>query len=213
MITFVQMKKISILTLILLFVSCTGQKTEQNKTKNKMEKTVVFGGGCFWCIEGAFEMLKGVNKVESGYAGGKTKNPTYQQICSGETGHAEVVKISYNEQVISYEQLMEVFFFLHDPTQLNRQGNDIGTQYRSVIFYQSDTEKQKAQKCLLEAEKLGIWKGDFVTEISPLDKFWKAEDYHQNYFQNNPNQPYCSAVVAPKIAKFRKHFSQKGMIK
>lgn len=211
------MKKIVLLFLLTLF-ACKGQKKDKVMETNNnidMEKQefVVFGGGCFWCIEGAFDMLKGVYSAESGYAGGHTKNPTYKEVCEGNTGHAEVVKITYNPSVISYEQLMEVFFFLHDPTQLNRQGNDIGAQYRSVIFYQNDEEKEKAEKALKLSEESGIWKGKYVTEITPLDTFWKAEEYHQGYYEANPDQPYCSAVVGPKIAKFRKHFSEKGLIK
>lgn len=212
------MNKFVLLLLLVLF-SCKGQEKEQvmqskNEIKNmdKLE-SVVFGGGCFWCIEGAFDMLKGVESAESGYAGGHTKNPTYKEVCEGTTGHAEVVKITYDPSVISYDQLMEVFFFLHDPTQLNRQGNDIGTQYRSAIFYQSPEEKNNAEKALKLSQESGLWNGKYVTEITPLDTFWKAEEYHQGYYEANPNQPYCSAVVGPKIAKFRKHFSEKGMIK
>lgn len=207
---------IVILIAILFLIACKGQNKEiNNKENQKMEniKSVVFGGGCFWCIEGAFDMLKGVEKAESGYAGGHIENPTYKEVCEGNTGHAEVVKITYNSTIISYEELMDVFFFLHDPTQLNRQGNDVGTQYRSVIFYQNEIEKTKAEKALEISENSGLWKGKYVTEILPLNQFWKAEDYHQGYFQDNPNQPYCSAVVAPKIAKFRKYFSEKEILK
>ena len=176
-------------------------------------ETLVFGGGCFWCVESSFDMLKGVEKAVSGYAGGASKNPTYEEVSTGNSGHAEVVEISYDPQIISYEQLMEVFFFLHDPTQLNRQGNDVGTQYRSVIFYKNDAEKTKAEAAIKTSEATGKWSGNYVTEITKLDTFWTAESYHQGYYEANPNQPYCSAVVGPKIAKFKKHFGEMGWLK
>lgn len=174
---------------------------------------ITFGGGCFWCVEGAFEYLKGVESVVSGYSGGHKANPTYEEVCTGETGHAEVVQIAYDPHIISYEQLMEVFFFLHDPTQLNRQGNDIGTQYRSIIFYQDEAEKQKAENAIKTSEASGKWKGKYVTQLVKFEKFWPAEQYHQGYYEANPNQPYCSAVVGPKIAKFKDHFGKLGMLK
>lgn len=183
-----------------------------NLDKNNLE-TLTFGGGCFWCVESCFDMLKGVDAAISGYAGGHTQNPTYEEVCSGNTGHAEVVQISYDPKIITYEQLMDVFFFLHDPTQLNRQGNDVGTQYRSVIFYKSEAEKQKAEASIQKSEASGQWPGKYVTEVAPLDKFWPAEQYHQGYYEANPTQPYCSAVVGPKIAKFKKHFGPLGMLK
>jgi peptide-methionine (S)-S-oxide reductase len=214
------MQKYFTLLLTLLLFSCNGQESNNNSKplsnkkmdKNKME-TLVFGGGCFWCVESSFDMLKGVEKAVSGYAGGASKNPTYEEVSTGNSGHAEVVEISYDPQIISYEQLMEVFFFLHDPTQLNRQGNDVGTQYRSVIFYKNDAEKTKAEAAIKTSEATGKWSGNYVTEITKLDTFWTAESYHQGYYEANPNQPYCSAVVGPKIAKFKKHFGEMGWLK
>ena len=173
---------------------------------------ITFGGGCFWCVESCFNLLKGVDAAISGYMGGHTENPTYEEVCTGETGHAEVVQIAYDPAIISYEQLMDVFFFLHDPTQLNRQGNDIGTQYRSVIFYKDEAEKIKAEAALKESENSGKWVGEYVTEITPLQQFYPAEQYHQGYYKVNPNQPYCSAVVGPKIAKFKKYYGDLGML-
>ena len=212
------MNKFFLLLILATTWSCNGQEnnarksqTPMNLDKNNLE-TVTFGGGCFWCVESCFNMLKGVDSAISGYAGGHTENPSYEEVCSGNTGHAEVVQISYDPKIISYEQLMDVFFFLHDPTQLNRQGNDIGTQYRSVIFYKSDVEKQKAEAAIQKSEASGLWPGKYVTEVAPLDKFWPAEQYHQGYYQANPTQPYCSAVVGPKIAKFKKHFGGLGML-
>jgi peptide-methionine (S)-S-oxide reductase len=214
------MQKYFTLLLTLLLFSCNGQESNNNSKplsnkkmdKNKME-TLVLAGGCFWCVESSFDMLKGVEKAVSGYAGGASKNPTYEEVSTGNSGHAEVVEISYDPQIISYEQLMEVFFFLHDPTQLNRQGNDVGTQYRSVIFYKNDAEKTKAEAAIKTSEATGKWSGNYVTEITKLDTFWTAESYHQGYYEANPNQPYCSAVVGPKIAKFKKHFGEMGWLK
>lgn len=173
---------------------------------------ITFGGGCFWCVESCFNMLKGVQSAISGYSGGHKDNPTYEEVCTGETGHAEVVQITYDPAIISYEQLMDVFFFLHDPTQLNRQGNDIGTQYRSVIYYKDDAEKAKAEEAIEKSKQSGRWQGTYVTELTRFDKFWPAEQYHQGYYNENPTQPYCSAVVGPKIQKFKKHFGELGML-
>ncbi|WP_288244427.1 peptide-methionine (S)-S-oxide reductase MsrA [uncultured Chryseobacterium sp.] len=174
---------------------------------------ITFGGGCFWCVESCFNMLKGVHSAVSGYSGGHKDNPTYEEVCTGETGHAEVVQITYDPAIISYEQLMDVFFFLHDPTQLNRQGNDIGTQYRSVIYYKDDAEKAKAEQAIETSKQSGRWQGTYVTELTKFDKFWPAEQYHQGYYNENPTQPYCSAVVGPKIQKFKKHFGELEMLK
>ncbi len=213
------MKNFFLFLISFFLISCYGQEKKglpQNFTKETMNKEnlkqITFGGGCFWCVESAFNMLKGVESAISGYSGGKNENPTYEEVSSGTTGHAEVVQITYDPEIISYEQLMEVFFFLHDPTQLNRQGNDIGTQYRSVIYYQNDQEKQKAENAIREVEQSGKYAGKVVTELSPAVKFWPAEDYHQGYYNANPNQPYCSAVVGPKIQKFIKHFGAKGLL-
>jgi peptide-methionine (S)-S-oxide reductase len=159
----------------------------------------VFGGGCFWCLDAIFRKIKGVKKVTVGYAGGRRANPTYEQVCTGVTGHAEVVEIEYDENEISYDELLDIFFEIHDPTQLNRQGNDIGTQYRSIILYLDDSQKQKALKKIEELRKNGI---NAVTEVKKLENFYKAEDYHQNYYENNHHNPYCAYVIAPKIKKF-----------
>jgi peptide-methionine (S)-S-oxide reductase len=168
-----------------------------------------FGAGCFWCVEAAFQQLKGVSSVVSGYSGGTVQNPTYQQVCTGSTGHAEVCQITFDPETISYEELLEVFFEIHDPTTLNRQGNDVGTQYRSVIFYHDKDQKKMAEKVKTELETKRIWKNPIITEITPFTKFYKAENYHQDYFRNNPNQPYCRAVIKPKIDKFEKVFKLK----
>ena len=168
------------------------------------QEIVTLAGGCFWCLEAVYVALKGVIKAESGYAGGATPNPSYEAICSGTTGHAEVVQITYDSEIISFDELLRVFFTIHDPTTLNRQGGDIGTQYRSAIFTHSDAQKDSAEKIM--AESASNWKDPIVTEISPLEKFYIAESYHQDYFANNPNQPYCRVVVAPKVEKFRKNF-------
>lgn len=173
---------------------------------NDKLKTATLAGGCFWCLEAVFEDLKGVHSVVSGYAGGTVPNPSYKQVCTGATGHAEVVQIKYDPEVVSYEDLLNVFFAIHDPTTLNRQGADVGTQYRSAIFYQNAEQKAAAEQKIAEFSKTGPWDNPIVTEVAPLDEFYRAEDYHQEYFANNPNQPYCQAVVAPKVAKFRKQF-------
>lgn len=180
---------------------------------NKELKSITFGGGCFWCVESCFNMLKGVEKAVSGYSGGHKEQPTYEEVCTGMTGHAEVVQITYDPAVITYDQLLEVFFFLHDPTQLNRQGNDIGTQYRSVVYYQTEDEKSKAEEAVNAIDRSSKYPDKVATEITKFKKFWPAEAYHQGYYNVNPTQPYCSAVVGPKIAKFRQYFGEKGMLK
>ena len=169
-------------------------------------ETATLAGGCFWCIEAVFDDLEGVEDVVSGYSGGHKDNPTYQEVCSETTGHAEVVQITFDPAILSYADLLRVFFTVHDPTQLNRQGNDIGTSYRSAIFYHTDEQRQTAEKVIREITAEGIYDDPIVTEVTPFDKFWPAENYHQEYFANNPNQPYCAAVVAPKVAKFRQKF-------
>lgn len=163
-----------------------------------------FGSGCFWCSEAMFKSLRGVVQVDPGYSGGHTTNPTYEEVCTDTTGHAEVVQVTFNPEQISYEQLVQIFFSSHDPTTLNRQGNDIGTQYRSVIFYHDPEQKTIAERVLKEVTPL--WDDPIVTEISPLENFYPAEDYHRDYFANHPEQAYCKAVVAPKVAKFRSKF-------
>jgi len=174
------------------------------ETKNL--ETATLGAGCFWCVEAVFDDLKGVESVESGYSGGHLANPTYQQVCSETTGHAEVVNVNFNPNEISFKEVLQVFFAVHDPTTLNRQGNDVGSSYRSAIFYHDENQKQIAEQVIKEVTTEGVYDDPIVTEVKPFDKFYIAENYHQEYFANNPNQPYCAAVVAPKVAKFRKKF-------
>jgi peptide-methionine (S)-S-oxide reductase len=171
-----------------------------------MTEIATFGGGCFWCLDGAFRQLRGVERVVSGYAGGKRPNPSYEQVCSGATGHAEVVQITFDPAVIPYRDLLGVLFTVHDPTTLDRQGNDIGTQYRSVIFFHSPEQERAAREVIAELERDQVWDRPIVTQVQPLPAFYPAEPYHQDYFNNNPNQPYCAAVVAPKVAKVRKAY-------
>ncbi len=168
-------------------------------------QTATLAGGCFWCTEAVFDEVKGVHSVESGYAGGHLANPSYREVCTGLTGHAESVQIKFDPNVVSYRDLLNVFFAIHDPTSLNRQGADVGTQYRSAIFYHNDEQKRIAEELIKELDQQKIWDRPIVTEVAKLDKFYVAEDYHQEYFAKNPYQPYCQAVVAPKVAKFRKH--------
>lgn len=170
-------------------------------------ETATLAAGCFWCVEAVFDDLQGVVDVVSGYSGGHTDNPTYQQVCSETTGHAEVVQIKFDPSELAFADLLRVYFTVHDPTQLNRQGNDIGTSYRSAIFYHSDEQKHTAEEVIAEITAEGIYDKPIVTEVTAFDKFWPAEDYHQEYFANNPTQPYCAAVVAPKVAKFRQKFA------
>lgn len=166
----------------------------------------VLGGGCFWCLEAFFQETVGVVRVESGYAGGASTHPGYEQVCSGQSGHAEVVRITYDPAQIDGRTLLEIFFTMHDPTTLNRQGNDIGTQYRSVIFYQNEGQKELAQQ--VKAAMAGVWDGPIVTQIEALERFYRAEDYHQNYYRQHPEQGYCAVVIAPKVAKFRQVFAK-----
>ena len=166
-------------------------------------------GGCFWCLEAVFDELKGVESVESGYSGGHVESPSYAQVCDGDTGHAEVVRVTFDPQVLSYRDLLKVFFTIHDPTTLNRQGNDVGTQYRSAIFYHNEGQKKDAEEVIREITATGIWDSPIVTEVTPFDKFFIAEDYHQEYFKNNPFQGYCRVVIAPKVAKFRHAFAER----
>jgi peptide-methionine (S)-S-oxide reductase len=177
--------------------------------KYQSMKEATFGAGCFWCVEACFKDLKGVHKVESGYAGGKTVNPTYEAVCAGITGHAEVVRITYDEKQLSFKDLLEVFFFVHDPTQLNRQGNDIGTQYRSVIFYHNEEQKVISLEVIKSLTEENAWKDPIVTEVSPLKNYFSAENYHQNYLHLNPQNTYCQMVVRPKYEKFKKIFRER----
>lgn len=174
--------------------------------ENDSLETATLAAGCFWCVEAIFDDLKGVEDVVSGYSGGHTENPTYQQVCSESTGHAEVIQIRFDPSVISFKEILQIFFTVHDPTTLNRQGNDIGTSYRSAIFYHSDEQRRVAEEVIAEFTAEGVYDNPIVTEVKPFDKFWPAENYHQEYFANNPSQPYCAAVVAPKVAKFRQKF-------
>jgi len=176
---------------------------------NTGKEIATLAGGCFWCLEAVFEELKGVEHVASGYSGGKTPNPTYQQVCSGATGHAEVVQITFDPQLLSYKEILQVFFTIHDPTTLNRQGADIGTQYRSAIFYRTPEQKAIAEQVIAELTAAHLWDSPIVTQVIPFHLFYQAEDYHQRYYENNPNQPYCRAVIAPKVLKFRKEYLAK----
>ncbi len=180
-------------------------------TMNSQQKkeTAIFAGGCFWCTESIFKSLKGVEKVVPGYTGGKIKNPTYEQVCNGDTGHAEAVKITYDPGQISYEELLQVFFATHDPTTLNRQGNDVGTQYRSAIFYTTSKQKELAAAYIKFLNESNVFDDYIVTEVVPEAPFYEAEDYHKNYLENNPDNPYCQFVVLPKLEKFRKKFKSK----
>jgi peptide-methionine (S)-S-oxide reductase len=184
------------------------QKPAESVEKSELA-VATFGAGCFWCVEAVFQRIDGVVSVESGYAGGATKNPTYQQVCTGETGHAEVCQLRYDPARVGYEELLEVFFKTHDPTTLNRQGNDTGTQYRSAIFYHTDEQKRLAEKWKKALDEERIWEDPIVTEIAPLTKFYQAEKYHQNYYNSNQYQPYCVMVIRPKIAKLNKVFKDK----
>jgi len=198
---------------ILAFMPVELINDQKNQFMNNGEvnsiEVVTFGAGCFWCVEAIFEELEGVNEVVSGYAGGSISNPTYREVCSGLTGHAEVCQISFDPQVISFKELLEVFWQTHDPTTLNRQGADVGTQYRSVIFYHSEEQRELAEKYKKELDFSGAWDDPLVTEISPITKFYKAEDYHQDYFKKNPYESYCQVVIGPKVEKFRKVFPGK----
>jgi peptide-methionine (S)-S-oxide reductase len=172
-------------------------------------EVATLGGGCFWCLEAVFEELRGVEKVESGYSGGLVPDPTYRQVCTGTTGHAEVVRVTFDPAVVSFREILEIFFSVHDPTTLNRQGADVGTQYRSVIFYHTQEQKRVAEEVVAELGKAGVWDELIVTEVTPSSAFYGAEDYHQEYFRRNQEQPYCQVVVAPKVAKFRKQHLDK----
>ncbi|ATL49978.1 peptide-methionine (S)-S-oxide reductase [Chitinophaga caeni] len=201
---------------LLSLTACAQQPTKQDKvpadmTINKNTPTAVatFGNGCFWCSEAIFQSLEGVLKVESGYSGGTVPDPTYKEVCTGTTGHAEVIQITYDPTKISYDDLLAAFWESHDPTTLNRQGNDVGTQYRSVVFYHDDEQKEKAEYYKKKLDESGAYKDPIVTEIAPFSKFYKAENYHQDYYNLNGSQPYCHYVIKPKLEKFRKVFKDK----
>ena len=173
------------------------------------KEQITLGGGCFWCVEALYQELEGVEKVVSGYAGGTVKNPTYQAVCNGTTGHAEVIQITFDKKKITNKEIIEIFLTVHDPTTLNRQGADVGTQYRSIILYKTEEQKKIAEQVKKEFEKEKIWSEPIVTEIKALEEFYEAEEYHQNYYKNNTNQSYCRVVITPKVAKFRKKYLQK----
>lgn len=183
--------------------------SKKQKDMNDSTSIATFGAGCFWCVEACFSEMKGVKQVLSGYMGGKTQNPTYKDVCTGLTGHAEVAQIVFDPSQVSYEELLEVFWFVHDPTTLNRQGNDIGTQYRSVVYFHSEGQKELAEFYKKKLNESGAYSTPVVTEIAPASEFYVAEDYHQGYYKENSSQPYCAAVVRPKVEKFRKAFAEK----
>ncbi len=203
----------------IIFMFCLqGTSCAQNTNKNSNQlsmanaeqmETVTLGAGCFWCVEAIFEQLKGVSKVESGYSGGHIKNPSYKEVCTGTTGHAEVCQVTYNPAEISFKDILEVYWQTHNPTTLNRQGADVGTQYRSVIFYHNEEQKRIAEEMKKRLETAKVWEDPIVTQIVAFDSFYKAEDYHQEYYFNNSSQPYCTMVITPKVEKFKKVFSDK----
>lgn len=172
--------------------------------ENGNYEIATLGGGCFWCVEAVFDELKGVEKVESGYSGGHVENPTYREICTGTTGHIEVVQVTFDPEIVSFRDILSVFFATHDPTTLNRQGADVGPQYRSAVLYHDEEQKRVAEEYIVELEADGIWNAPIVTEVTAFEKYYVAEEYHQNYFEDNPGQPYCQVIIAPKVAKFRK---------
>lgn len=184
--------------------------TDEDRTRTGSTREVAtLAGGCFWCLEPVYDSLRGVESVESGYSGGTVASPSYEQVCTGRTGHAEAVQVTFDPSVISFADLLEVFFAIHDPTTPNRQGADVGTQYRSAIFYHSDDQRRTAEEMIRRLESEGVWPDPIVTEVRPFEAFYPAEEYHQEFFERNPNQPYCRAVVGPKLAKFRKSYTEK----
>ena len=194
------------LLLITTTMAANAAATDEKTTTPAATETLTLGGGCFWCLEAVFDELKGVSRVESGYAGGRVPNPTYAQVSEGDTGHAEVVQITFDPRVVSHDVILQVFFTIHDPTTLDRQGNDVGEQYRSVAFYRNAEQKVAIEKAIAETDASGAWRGSAVTQVVPLTQLYKAEDYHQEYFKLHGTQPYCQLVIAPKVAKFRKLF-------
>ncbi len=205
------MKKFGLIILTIVLISCSDFKANNQegtiKQANETMETITLGAGCFWCVEAIFGSIEGVESAVSGYSGGNIKNPAYKEVCSGRTGHAEVVQVVYDSEVVSLSKILEVFFQVHDPTTLNRQGNDIGTQYRSAIFYHNEEQKATATAILNKLDISGAFDKPIVTEITEFEAFYPAEDYHQDYFELNGEQPYCSAVVRPKVEKFRKAFA------
>jgi methionine-S-sulfoxide reductase len=201
------MKNIFLIAILAFTLTGFAQNNTQKKTSNF--ETITVGGGCYWCVEAVYENLNGVKSVVSGFAGGKVANPTYEEVCTGTTGHAEVVQITYDKTITDINEIFKVFFTVHDPTTLNRQGADVGTQYRSVIFYKTPEQKKAAESIIAELNKAKVYDSPIVTKVEPFTKFYKAEDYHQNYYSNNKNQPYCKMVIQPKIEKFEKVFKDK----
>ena len=201
------MKNIFLIFVFALSLNVFAQDNKAKKASNL--ETITLGGGCYWCVEAVYENLSGVKSVVSGFSGGKIANPTYEEVCTGRTGHAEVVQIIYDKNVADINEIFKVFFTVHDPTTLNRQGADVGTQYRSVIFYKNAEQKKAAENIITELNKAKVYDSPIVTKIEPFTKFYKAEDYHQNYYSNNKNQPYCKMVIQPKIEKFEKVFKDK----
>jgi peptide-methionine (S)-S-oxide reductase len=202
------MKKIMFLFAIIAQTTIAQNKPKTTNNMSNLE-TITIGGGCYWCVEAVYEKLNGVQSVVSGFAGGKTANPSYEEVSSGRTGYAEVVQITYDKTITNLNEIFRVFFTVHDPTTLNRQGADVGTQYRSVIFFKDETQKVAAQNIIAALKKAKVYDSPIVTTLEPFTQFYKAEDYHQNYYQNNKNQPYCQMVIQPKIAKFEKVFKDK----
>lgn len=215
------MKPFFVLISLFSFVSCNqakyvAQEKDKNSTQTKKSftmnnniETTTLGGGCYWCLEAIFQQLQGVESVASGFSGGAVENPTYKEVCTGLTGHAEVIQITYDTSKITFAELLKVFFTMHDPTTLNRQGNDVGTQYRSAIFYHNEQQKQLAEDIIQKLNEEHVYDSPIVTQVVPFQKFYKAEDYHQNYYNNNSNQGYCRLVIQPKLEKFEKIFKYK----
>lgn len=201
------MKNIFLIAIFALSLNGFAQNTKTKNTSNL--ETITLGGGCYWCVEAVYENLDGVKSVVSGFSGGKVANPTYEEVCTGTTGHAEVVQITYDKTKTDINEIFQVFFTVHDPTTLNRQGADVGTQYRSVIFYKNAEQKNAAESIIAELNKAKVYNSPIVTKVEPFKVFYKAEDYHQNYYANNKNQPYCKMVIQPKIEKFEKVFKDK----
>lgn len=200
------MKKVIIIIFAsLLFLN----QLQGNMNMKAIEEVATFGGGCFWCVEAIYERVAGVQSVTSGYSGGNVKNPDYKQVTTGLTGHAEVVQIKYDPEIISFYELLEIFFKTHDPTTLNRQGADVGTQYRSIVLYHSEAQKSQAEEIISDLNEAGVYANPIVTQVVPFEKFYEAEDYHQEYYENNPNQGYCRMVIQPKLEKFEKVFKEK----
>lgn len=201
------MKNIFLIVIFALSLNGFAQNTKAKSTSNL--ETITLGGGCYWCVEAVYENLDGVKSVVSGFSGGKVANPTYEEVCTGTTGHAEVVQITYDKTKTDINEIFQIFFTVHDPTTLNRQGADVGTQYRSVIFYKNEEQKKAAQSIIAELNKEKVYNSPIVTKVEPFKVFYKAEDYHQNYYANNKSQPYCKMVIQPKIEKFEKVFKDK----